>query len=71
MMKNYKYYIIKFLELITVGFYYWYMHSRGLSLVCVVLVIVCCRGFFRILYVLASFIVAILLIAYIISLMIF
>lgn len=63
--------VIRSLGLMALGFCMWYMHSRGLSPVCVALIIICFRGFFRLLYAIASCIVTCVLIAMILSFMIY
>lgn len=63
--------VIRSLGLMALGFCLWYMHSRGLSPVCVALIIICFRGFFRLLYAIASCIVTCVLIAVILSFMIY
>lgn len=63
--------IFRSLGLMALGFCLWYMHSRGLSPVFVALIIICFRGFFRLLYAIASCIVTCVLIAMILSFMIY
>lgn len=68
---NKKRFFSRILGFLLLGLLLWYLHTRGLSPVCIALALVYFRGFFRVLYVVASFLVTAALLFVILSFLIY
>lgn len=70
-MNNRRRFIGRILGLGVLGIAFGYLYSRGLSPVAAVLVLICCRGLFRFLYAVVSFILTAALIIAILGFIIY
>lgn len=70
-MNNRRRFVGRILGLGVLGIAFGYLHSRGLSPVAAALVLICCRGLFRFLYAVVSFLLTAALIIAILGFIIY